>query len=320
MKEIFSKDIVFVSGLTRSGKSLVLPIVASLSNSDKASADFFLEQIPFAVHIGAIDSEIALNLIRTGMNLKIYDDFVGRNLNHKNGDFTDINLYQDPKKYLLREMKQDNTTENYCNRQGSFLPFMIHNAILSSEIWFKSINNLKIIHTQRSPVEIVFSWHMKGYGNYNFSGTRSNTLTYSYKSIDLPYYMKGYEKNFIELDNDVDRIIFFIKVLRDKSKKVYEKSSNKDRILFVKHSDFLNNPSYPVNKICNFLGQSQTLFTKQVLSRENCPRVSSKQTPFATSSLEKKQKILQLRQICSEKSYTTLLEMEEEFTNKNNSI
>ena len=53
-KDNITDNIVFISGLTRSGKSLLCPIVASLENAEKFNVNFFLEQIPFLYYLNKI--------------------------------------------------------------------------------------------------------------------------------------------------------------------------------------------------------------------------------------------------------------------------
>ena len=51
IKDNITDNIVFISGLTRSGKALLCPIVASLENAEKVNVNFFLEQIPFLYYL-----------------------------------------------------------------------------------------------------------------------------------------------------------------------------------------------------------------------------------------------------------------------------
>ena len=69
-KESLIKNIVFISGLTRSGKALMCPIISSFNNTEKVHMNHSLEPIPMLNYLGRIDDEIARRFYKNnGMKL-----------------------------------------------------------------------------------------------------------------------------------------------------------------------------------------------------------------------------------------------------------
>ena len=66
-------NLVAVTGLSRSGKSMLAPIVASLNKSENLQTDYTLEQFPVLNHLGLMSEHIATYLMRYLVNFKIYD-------------------------------------------------------------------------------------------------------------------------------------------------------------------------------------------------------------------------------------------------------
>ena len=75
-KESLQKNIVLISGLTRSGKALLCPIISSFNNAEKVNVNFSLEQIPVLNYLGEMKDKVAKFLLQSGMNLSIYDNAI----------------------------------------------------------------------------------------------------------------------------------------------------------------------------------------------------------------------------------------------------
>jgi len=316
-REILPKNIVFVTGITRSGKALLLPILASLTNADKASADFFYEQVPTLYEMGLMDEDAASFLLSFGMNLKIYEDYLGRNSNFRPNDLSSVWSFSEPYSYIDRLYRKEGEfafkeIEKTRNNPKLF-PMVIHNALWNAEIWFKSIPSLKMIHMRRSPIDLTYAWFKKGYGALAFcDNPRNMTLTYKYKNHALPYWAKDWEEDYLH-KSDIDRIIYSINHIRKKSLESYNKLKTKENILFINHSDITTKTSESLSQICEFVGESRTSSTSEVLIRENCPRDLTKNIPFSTNNLNIDQKILELKKITSSSSFKFLMQMQEEF-------
>jgi len=306
-KDNITDNLVFISGLTRSGKALLCPILSSFKNTEKVNVNFFLEQIPFLNFLNKIPDETAIYLLRTGMNMMVYDNAIGRNANFRPDDYTSVWKYRNPVEYVLRLFQPDGdcVIEKF-NVEKKIFPMMIHNGLWHAELWFKSFPLLKIIHMQRDPAEIVYSWMGKDYGGEFFSNSRSSTPTYLYKDKLLPYFAYGWEEQYLE-SYGLDRIIYMVSRIRNYHKETYEKLDDdiKSRILFVRHKNMLTETEKSLLIISDFLGVSPTSDTAAILAQENCPRIIRKD--------EREYKIKAIGEKSSPESFDLLMTMVNQF-------
>ena len=301
------KNIVLISGLTRSGKALLCPIVSSLNNTEKVNVNFFLEQVPILNYLREINNNTSKFLIRSGMNMGVYDNAIGRNSNFRPDDYTSVWKYKEPMEYVQRLFLPDgDAVLDRLNQQNRVFPMMVHNGLWHANLWFDALPSLKMIHMQRSPIEIVFSWMGKGYGGGFYTSGRSNIVTYEYKGKVLPYYAYGWEELYVSL-GDVDRIIYMVQHIRECHQKSYESLDvkQKDRVLFVRHRGVSTNPDKHIPIISDFVGESPSNRTSDILLQENCPRV------FNSSEFDKK--VLEIQQQSSTEAFDILMGMHHQF-------
>ena len=82
-RKLFEKEIVTVTGMTRTGKSSLAPMVCSLQGSEILFIDLVFEQYPFLQSIGSISDEIAIYLMRYSFDTMTYNNTIGRNSNFR---------------------------------------------------------------------------------------------------------------------------------------------------------------------------------------------------------------------------------------------
>jgi hypothetical protein len=310
-KDNITDDIVFVSGLTRAGKALLCPIVSSFEKVEKVNVNFFLEQIPQLEFTNMLPKKTAVYLLRAGMNLMVYDNAIGRNSNFRPDDFTSIWKYKDPRQYIERLFSSDkDAVIEKLNKDKFIFSMMAHNALWHADLWFKAYPKLKIIHVQRNPAEIVYSWMTKNYGGDFYKSTRANILTYDHKGKCIPYYAYGWEDEYLS-STDVDRIILMIKKIIEHHLKSYNKLSEnlKNRVLLLKHHQIATEPEIALSKVTKFLNTTYSSETPRILIEERCPRIVD------TNELAKK--ISTIKENASKESFNLLNKMIDDF-NKNN--
>ena len=314
-KEIIESNLVFISGLTRSGKALLCPIVSSFENTEKVNVNFFLEQIPFLNHIDKINDEASIYLLKTGISMMLYDNAIGRNVNFRKDDYTSVWKYRNPKEYIDRlSIPDDNSVIKKIEDDLRLFPMMVHNGLSHGKIWFAAFPSAKMIHMQRNPIDIVYSWSGKKYGDDFFSQKRSSTPTFEYKGSFLPYFAYGFEEKYSKLSG-IDRIIYAVDIIRNQHKEAYEALDRKtqERILFVSHEQLLTNTEKCISNVSKFLKTKISKDTPLILKQENCPRDESLNTPGQTSKLNHQDKLKNIKSLASSDGYQTLMKMHEAF-------
>ena len=321
-RETIESNLVFISGLTRSGKALLCPIVSSFENTEKVNVNFFLEQIPYLNHLDKINDEASIYLLKTGITMMLYDNAIGRNANFRNDDYTSVWKYRNPKEYLDRlSIPDGDSVIKKIEDDLRLFPMMVHNGLSHGKIWFAAFPSAKMIHMQRNPIDIVYSWSGKKYGGDFFSQKRSNTPTFEYKGSFLPYFAYGSEEKYSKLSG-IDRIIYSVDIIRNQHKEAYEALDRKtqERILFVSYEQLLTNTEKCISNVSKFLQTKPSNDTASVLLEQNCPRDELKETPFLTSSLSQKNKLKKIKSSTSDDAYETLINMCNDFNANNKAI
>ena len=89
-KEFFFKNVVVVTGTYCSGKSMVAPIVSSLSNVEHVRKLLVVDQIFHLANLRKINKESAIFLVRHYLDKSFYEQLIGRNINFRVEDETSI--------------------------------------------------------------------------------------------------------------------------------------------------------------------------------------------------------------------------------------
>ena len=323
-KELDISDIVFVSGLARSGKVLACALISSFDNVDKVSVNFSLEQTPCLTFLNKIPYDTSTFILKSGLNLMVYDNSIGRNVNFRPKDFTSISNYKDPIDYMKRLTKDEGDKALLRIRSENLLTLMmVHNGLWHANMWFDSVPHLKFIHVGRNPVEIVYSWMLKKYdGEFSIKNNSRDTIpTFLYKDQILPYYVYGWEDLYLSLSK-VDKIIYMIDKIREHHKITFESltEDRKKRILFIKHSDMLKNTSQVLSEVSNFIGRTPSIHTERVCIEQNCPRNYSLPTPFLTSKKTLQEKLTEIKSAASSDGFKILNSMLTEFEDSSRAI
>ena len=297
--------IIGISGITRSGKAMIANILSTFQGVEKSSSEIMLEQFYYLYETKNINKNTAVYLLRKNFNLFFYYNFLGRNVNFRKNDFTSIYKYKNPKIYIKR-ISSIKEGDFVFKKNTNALPLMLHNGLQNADLIFEALPSLKIIEMIKNPVELTYSWIKKKYGNNVYDKPRTYVLTLKYNKSVLPYYVKGWEKKYIQM-NSYDRVGEIIFRLVSKRNKIYNRLSidKKKKILLIYFDDFVSNTNKNLLKINKFLKRKQTNFTKKALIIENCPR------KIFTKNYEKKK--IFLKKKLSKNIYENIIFLEKKY-------
>ena len=309
--ELIQKDIVFIDGLTRVGKSMLNVLIASL---DKLShPQFFepLEQLLPVYRNGHMNKNSLSSFLRLQLNEKFYNFYLSRNLNFRYDDLTSIHNSNNHRFFLENLSKSDgdiiidDLSDNKIIHQ-----FQTHD-VLTQYNFFLDLNiNVKIIELFRNPIDTIHSWYKRGWGiRFDKEDPRSFTSLFRFKGKTMPHYAIGYEEKYFTL-NEMEKCIFLHNILLKKSISEYQELTlkQKENLLLIKFEDVLSNPDLELDKICFFLNSSKTVHTNKALLKANVPR---------DIHLEKREeKLSEIKRKVSEDLYDDLLKIENQYNNK----
>lgn len=267
----FKYPLIGVSGLTRSGKAMLMNVISTMDGVEKSNTDILLEQIYYLHKIKKINKNIASFFLRKYISILFYNNSIGRNVNFRKKDFSSIYNYSNPYLYIKRANASQEGAKNIL-LENSF-QIMLHSGLNSAELIFDSMPSIKVVEMIKNPIELVYSWILKNYGKEIYQGPTVYILTLKYKNHILPYYAYGWEKEYIKL-NQFDRVAkMIIKLFQDRDRQFKKITlKNKKNILPIYFDEFVTNPQQEIERLSNFLKKKMTKETKKSLIRQNCPR------------------------------------------------
>lgn len=268
-----AKKIIIITGMTRSGKTLMSPIISSLERCEQFFLNTIAENILVMNYMKKINFNISDHLIKKTLNECIYDKLLGRNINTRKEDLTSIKLYKKNNIYTKRanSIKRKNI-ERSKELKNHIFPILFHSALLNLPLIEDSLNNPKIINISRHPIDLIGSWLRKNYGKNHYASSVATVCTYNYKNNLLPFFCLGIEKEFVKQKSNEDRIVKMIYNLNTKFKNNYLKSKNKKNIYLVKLDHFVSDPKKYLKILCNKFKLYENNFLDIVLKEQRCPR------------------------------------------------
>ena len=92
---------IIISGITRSGKAMMMEIISSFKNVEKSTMNIVMEQSYYLHQIKKIGYEEAIFLLRKSYSVLSSNLIFGRDLNFRKDDYTSIFNFKNPKIYLI---------------------------------------------------------------------------------------------------------------------------------------------------------------------------------------------------------------------------
>ena len=274
-KNVLVKNLVLIDGLGRAGKFFLGKIVSGFEDMEYFQTVSLLEQIPYLFKLGTLTEDAAICLLQNHIDENYYYRQLGRNLNLRLDDATSIDNSLEKEIYLERSNTPygDELKQNILKNAHRKLLFVLHQTLPNVSIYFKSYPHLKIIHLNRHPVDLIYSWHKEGLHervtneSFNFWPNIMGNLG------PIPWYANDWKDEF-DNTSGIDRIIKCISHLIKLENESKSSLTNKQKkqILTIKYEDVVENTYMIIDKIGSFFYSNPLDNIGQILIKENCPR------------------------------------------------
>ena len=273
--ELISKNIIFVDGLSRTGKALLSNL---LLGYDKVSSIQFiniLEQLMPLYINGEMTKDAISSFLKIHFNENFYNYKLSRNINFRYDDLTSIYNHKDHKEFHknLDKPDGDNIVNELLN-DNLYFQFQTHDLLTHYFKFLDLIINANILELYRHPVDTIHSWFIRGLGTrFDKKDSRTFTTLFSYNGQGIPHYVIGHEKEYINL-NEMEKCVFMHNLLLRKSISQYLKLNHtqKKKILILKYEDLLENTENELNKISTFLNIETSSHMLKAKLDSNVPR------------------------------------------------
>jgi hypothetical protein len=265
------QDIIIVDGIPGCGKTMVSAIISSLDRVELMKFCYDIEYYCILNHYNNINLNVAQSMIKLKVDQLIYDLMMSREVNFRYSDLSSVFKTSNKLRYFKRIFqKGDQVIPDRIKKEKPILHLTTHMMSAFNLPILKALNkNITFLSMHRDPIYMIKQNIFNVKNLYNTP--RDFQLYYKYKKNSLPFYTKGWEKDFIN-SNGKERSIFYLEWIR---KKIIE--NKKNNILFnnfyeFTFESFVQSPEYHLNKINKFLKTNITRSTKDTLKRERIPR------------------------------------------------
>ena len=281
-----AKKIVIVDGMIGGGKNLLSSIVSSLPNVEMWLHKPEIEHVCSLHHLGHISLDAAKTLINMWADEEIYNQSMSRNTNFKPSDVSSVFHYSRPLRYFKRLFKSPTKAKESIKKEMPILSLMTHVNTSYSKPLFEALGERLIyIRVSRHPMSTYLLQHNRKWNERWTIDDRHGpvmykTLDQNSKSIDLPFYAKNIEKNYLDA-NSTDRAILlfdqWIRTSDDLIDKVAK--STKAAIFEIPFEKFVFQPQMYIKKIALSLGVTPDKITNKMMRRQGVPRSSLTDAP-----------------------------------------
>ena len=301
------KDLLFVEGITRSGKFLLANILSGFNGIEPAQSCRMLEMIPVFTRFGLIDKKMAGELLRCDIDIHCYEMYIGRNLNHRLHDKSSVFNHPRREDFLKRYSMPDGDAalERFYKEKPHSL-FVMHETMPNIDIYFNLFPKLKVIHMKRNPMSLVFSLYKRGGGRRLNKDPRYWMIPFEEEKKFFPWYVYPHQKKYFklsEMDRVALRVINLFKLYESKLATLSEK--HRKKILTVSFESLMLKPKKEIVRISSFLGKKPSSQMPRILRREGLPDKS-----FFDSEDEK---ISVIKKLTSPEHFRVLLKLQEEY-------
>lgn len=207
-RNTFINDIIFIDGLWGTGKSLLGPIVSGMDRIEKVRIEGVYENISLLYHLGKINQDGALWMLRTYADKSQYYNTIGREVNLRWGD--DSGLKNAPEKLkIIRRLfgpEGDSKVEE-INRENLAFCVMSHLLMLTPELVPLAYGSrVKVIEMVRHPLYMV--GHFSAY-LARFESPREFTMAFYHEDTKVPWFAQDWKAEFVR-SNPTERAVLCI--------------------------------------------------------------------------------------------------------------
>lgn len=252
------------------------PILASLKDIEIERVEEIFEYIALMSSLGKIDYDAAVQLIQLEADMKFYESIIGRNTNFRYSDHSSV--FNNPFRFdyfkRLFQKEGEAAVQKVRNNKITF-QVQTHDTLGLIDPFFTAFGSkLYVLEMIRHPIDLIYSWFRRGWGERWANDPLSMTVTANNKGEIVPWYFLFIDEDYSSLV-PMDRILIMINVLQRRVLDKYESLSESQRkqILWISFDDFVTNSNDEIKHIETFLNSPSTSKTKNTMKKENCPRV-----------------------------------------------
>ncbi len=265
--------ILFVEGVTRSGKFLVSNVLSGISNVEHFQYHSIFEHVPFLESFGKISRETATSLLQVQFDNTAYDLMVGRGLNFRLSDKSSV--VQSPRfaDYLQRCLSSDDT-EVMAKLQSDppYLPYVMHEVLPFIDLFFSFLPELRVVRLDRHPLDLCFSWLQRGWGGRWGTDPKGFVIPFKKGKGLVPWFALDWAEDYADVSAE-ERVVRSIATIAQRSEDRWTRlaASEKEKVFQLRYEDLVVSPDAEVDRLAKFLQQPVLPSMEMIKKREKLP-------------------------------------------------
>ena len=301
---MIKNKLLIVSGVNRSGKSLIAPILSSFKNVEPFVVNNNYERLLQMAYCQKVNPKFFNFYFKIMSENIMHDQFLGRNVNIKFNDFSSLWKNSDSSNILKKILNKDISKKKFLKSKNTYSHFFIHNALFFNNYFLKNFKNYKIINIIRHPIDIIFSWKKKEV--YKIFLDKKKIFHESFfikkNNFYVPYFAKNLNFKKLKGYNSYEKTLLIAYQTLKLEYKLIKKNLDNKNILIIDFDKFVVKPNSTLKKIEKILNTKRSKQTLKALYNENCPRSDNFQ-----QKLEREIFLLKKLNSSSKKKYYELI-------------
>lgn len=274
LKPPVSTNVVFLDGITRTGKLLTSKLLSSLQRVDYFMHSPILEHIPTLWRFGVLQRNAAACILRMNIDVLIYDRMVGRNLNSRWSDASYVGRAADYPSYVRRSTAPEGPSAvDAFNAAGRMALFLTHELLPSADLVFEAVPYLKLIEIERHPVDVIHSWWRRGWGERFGKDPLAFTPVATTGGTEIPWFAMHISDTYATM-SPMERCAEGVLKLIDTGAAALSALDGaiRKRILFLSYETIVRQPAEAMAEVAVFLETEPHDTLAATIAAEKLPR------------------------------------------------
>ncbi len=282
--KLFANNIVVITGVARSGTTLLGKIIGSFSNTHFIFEPPTFRLIPPLIEEGYLKERQGGETLKAVLFEELYLQIIhGRYINFNEKDDSYIGHYVNPeiiKQRWKKYRRRKDVIEDLENKNYLFV-LKIPNIQPSLKTLKNLFHDIKFIHCIRDGNSIVSSSIRRDFFTQDYLNKRSVDWSNEISSIKIPWFINKKDYQYFSKWTQYTRAAYIWRILTEMGLNFADE--NKKYVFQFKFEDFINNPEPFVGKIEKFVGKKRSDITiqhiesiksyKQLIYPDNTPNI-----------------------------------------------
>lgn len=266
--QLLTQQVIFTDGIAGCGKTMLAPIISTFDRVELMTYAFEIQWYCAQHALGQLTLDGAKNLIQLQADLKLYNTMMSREVNFRPSDLSSAQRDSRPQRYIDRQTAPgDEVIPARIEKERPIMNLVVHNLLAYSEPLVAAFGKKAFfIDVVRHPLYMLKQQAL----NYEklIPNNRDIAPYIRYKEKDMPFYVKGWEEDYLRCETPFDKSVYYTYHL-------WRMAAEKEhllQLLRVPFEPFVLDPNPWMDRIRKFLSVTDSEVTAEKLRTSNVPR------------------------------------------------